>query len=176
MLEHRHDPLAHIDGELVRQVEDAALLDVIVPYGGEEDDVRVARQALDARLEVREDAAHDRLVKRQVEVKPVVSVDLRRELRGITPEELDAATEVQALHILLRDGINVRVVLDAADALEAVVEERDERAALAAAEVEDAVPPPVDKRGICPAWGKSPSVSCSRIRSCAQAVLGCPRA
>lgn len=158
-LENPHDPLSRVDGELGRQTKDAGILDEAVIHRREVDQADFAVLSEVAVLDVPDDGLEDDLVEREEEIEPIVVVELLLDVARVVVDQRDPVLEAELSDVLLRDVIRLLFVLDAADMVEAVVEEREERTAFAAAEVEDVVPPPpVDKRGICPAWGKSLSV------------------
>ena len=151
-LENPHDPLPRINGQLVDQAEDARVLDERVIHRREVDQTNLARMPVIAVHDVRNDFLKDHVVEREEEIEPVAVVELRRNVARVIVDERDFVLQAEFLHIVFCDFIGLVLEFYAADVTEAVIEERDERAAFSATEIADTVPPPVDKHVSDPAW------------------------
>lgn len=146
--------MPRIDGQLVDQAEDARVFDEGVIHRREVNQADFAWFPVVAVHDVRDNFLEDHLIKREEEIKPVAIVELCRDIPRVIVDERDDVFEAKPRNIVFRDIIRLPLELHAIDVLESVVEERDERAALAAAEVADTVPPPVDRCGSDQAWGR----------------------
>ena len=130
---------------MVDQAENACVFDEAVVHRREVNQADFARLPVVAVHDVRDDLLEDHPIEREEKIKPVAIVELHRDIPRIVIDERDRVLQSEPRDIVFRDFIRLPLELHAIDVLESVVEERHERAALAAAEVAYTIPPPVDR-------------------------------